>query len=112
MITIDNDVILLDYLKGVRLKSNEGIVKFYFSDRTAKTFADDYHMSEVLDTIVNKGFIQVDDNYINPSLVKGFENLQDGRIKVYFPDTTAIVLYLDDDAFEDLVSFFERFVNN
>ena len=104
----ENNVINIDYLKGIKLKPSEGLIKFYFSDRTAKTVMDDFRMSKVLDMIIEYGFIQIDDNYINPYLVKGFENLRDGRVKFYFPDTTALTLYLDDDAFEDLVAYFTK----
>ena len=108
MIEIDNNVFIEDFIKGVKIRPTIGDVKIYFSDRTATTFPDEYRMSAILDKLVAKGFIQVDNDYINPNLVKGFENLKDGRIKMYFPDTTALTLYLDDDAYEDLKVYFSN----
>lgn len=99
---------MIDFIKGLRLKSNEGVIKIYFSDRTAKVFPDDFQMTKVIDKLIDEGFIQIDDDYINPYLIKGFENLNDGRVKIYFPDTTALTLYIDDDGFEDLVAYFSR----
>lgn len=107
MIEIENNVLIEDFIKGVRIKPNEGTVKFYFTDRTAKVFPDNFQLTKPLDRLVEYGFIIVDDNYINPYLIKGFENLRDGRIKIYFPDTTALTLYLDDDAYEDLKNYFK-----
>ena len=112
MIKIGNDVFIEDYIKQFQIKSTEGKVRFYFSDRTIKDFPDDYNLTRPIDNLLEYGFIQVDDIYINPYLIKGFRNVGDGTIKVYFPDTTSATLYLDDDAFEDLVAYFSGGKNN
>lgn len=102
----DNNVVFLEHIKGVKQRPNIGDIKIYFSDRTAKSIPDNYRMSQILDKIIEYGFIQIDNDYINPDMIKGIENLNDGRIKIYFPDTTALTVYLDDDAFEDLIAYF------
>lgn len=112
MIRIDDNILNTNFIKGVRLKSREGIIKIYFSDRTAKTFAEDYRITFLLDQLHEEGFFEFDGNYINPSLLKGFENLNDGRVKFYFPDTTALTLYMNDDEFEELVQWFRMIDEN
>lgn len=106
MIKIGNDVFIEDFIKQFQIKTSEGKVRFYFSDRTIKDYPDGYSLTRPIDNLIEFGFIQVDDIYINPYLVKGFRNIGDGTIKIYFPDTTSTTLYLDDDAFEDLVAYF------
>lgn len=106
MIELDeNNILIEDYIKAVLLKTSEGYIEILFSDRTSKQVADTFQATDLLDILDDK-FIRVNDMYINPNLVKGFKNFRDGRVKVYFPDTTSLTLYLDDDDFESLKVFF------
>ena len=106
MIELDeNNILMEDYIKAVLLKSSEGYIEILFSDRTSKQVAKIILGSDFLD-ILDDIFIRVNGMYINPNLVKGFKNLRDGRVKVYFPDATSLTLYLDDDDFESLKVFF------
>lgn len=106
MIKVYNNVFIEEYIKGIKLRPDIGQLKIYFTDRTAKVLYDESLFNDVIDSITKYGFIQVDNEYLNPYTIKGFENLEDGTVKVYFPDSTAKVLYLTDDGFEDLVGFF------
>lgn len=106
MIELDeNNILMEDYIKAVLHKPTEGYIEILFSDRTSKQIADTYPATDFLD-ILDGIFIRVNGMYINPNLVKGFKNFRDGRVKVYFSDTTSLILYLDDDDFESLKIFF------
>lgn len=109
MIELKKNYLNQNYIKGIKRREELGDVKFYFTDRTAKCFSDDTETKKIIKKLQKEfAFIQIDNDYINPIWVKGFEKKENGQVKIYFPDATAILVNLDDDSFEDLVLWFNE----